>query len=292
MTCKWASYQIHVRKIAGCACTGNAGNVFPHRRFQRKPLVSDPGMHHDTCVTHVPWCMSGLLTCGDGENVSGIPGACAPAILRIWQETHMMSHTYLEDTWLTDAWCKGTWWGQIGWCCRLACRAHHPAGPGSRVGWLTAGWTWRPDWRYGPLSSDPGCHLTPQETAWTLVTPPGWNETKCYRLAIYRGYIQHDCSHSPIMTVAKLRSNFALTHDNPYLALTGELWGVFRELFKEKWPQYIESTIWWVWASFVPSVNWTGDNEWKRDACGSIGARSHDLAFTSPTCYHRTRGTT
>ena len=82
----WTSYQI--RKIAGCACAGNAGNVFPRRRFQRKPIVGDPGMHHGTCVTHVPWCMSGSLTCGDGENVPGIPGACAPAILRIWQEAH------------------------------------------------------------------------------------------------------------------------------------------------------------------------------------------------------------
>ena len=83
---QWASYQI--RKIAGCACAGNAGNVFPRRRFQSKPIVSDPGMHHGTCVTHVPWCMSGSLTCGDGENVPGIPGTCAPAILRIWQEAH------------------------------------------------------------------------------------------------------------------------------------------------------------------------------------------------------------
>ena len=48
----WASYQI--RKIAGCACAGNAGNVFPRRRFQNKPLVNDPDMHHGTCVTHVP----------------------------------------------------------------------------------------------------------------------------------------------------------------------------------------------------------------------------------------------
>ena len=88
----WASYQI--RKIAGCACAGNAGNIFPRRRFQRKPLVSDPGMHHGTCVTHVPWCMSGSLTCGDGENVPGIPGACAPAILRIWQEAH--GHIHFE----------------------------------------------------------------------------------------------------------------------------------------------------------------------------------------------------
>ena len=78
----WASYQI--RKTAVCTCAGNAGNVSPRRRFSRKLPVSDPGMHHGTCVTHVPWCMSGSLTCGCGENVPGIPGACASAILRIW----------------------------------------------------------------------------------------------------------------------------------------------------------------------------------------------------------------
>ena len=47
---------------------------FPRHRFQRKPLVSDPGMHHCTCVTHVPWCMSGSLARGGWENVPGIPG--------------------------------------------------------------------------------------------------------------------------------------------------------------------------------------------------------------------------
>ena len=36
---------------------------FPRHR-QRKPLVSHPGMHHGTCVTHVMWCMSGSLTRG------------------------------------------------------------------------------------------------------------------------------------------------------------------------------------------------------------------------------------
>ena len=40
-----------------------------------KPLVSHPGMHHGTCVTHVPWCMSGSLTHGGQENVLGIPNA-------------------------------------------------------------------------------------------------------------------------------------------------------------------------------------------------------------------------
>ena len=101
-----------MRKIAGCACAGNAGNVFPCLRFQRKPLVSDPGMHYGTWVMHVPWCISGSLTCGDGENVPGIPGACAPAILRIWQEAHGISagetpgttqhngNFYIEISWL------------------------------------------------------------------------------------------------------------------------------------------------------------------------------------------------
>ena len=50
---------------------------FHRHRLQRKPLVGDPDMHHGTCVTHVPWCMSGSLTRDDGENVPGIPGACA-----------------------------------------------------------------------------------------------------------------------------------------------------------------------------------------------------------------------
>ena len=70
----WASYQI--RNIAGGACAGNAGNVFPRRWLQRKLLVSDPGMHDGTCVTHVPWCMLGSLASCGGENVPGIPGAC------------------------------------------------------------------------------------------------------------------------------------------------------------------------------------------------------------------------
>ena len=51
---------------------GMAGN-----RLQRKPLVSHPGMHHGTCATHVPWCMSGSLTRGRWENVPGILGAYA-----------------------------------------------------------------------------------------------------------------------------------------------------------------------------------------------------------------------
>ena len=108
MASSWTSYQI--RKIAGCACAENAGNVSPRRRFQRKPLVSDSGMHHGTCVTHVSWCMSGSLTCGDGENVPGIPGACAPAILRIWQEAHGLTHKH--PRWLRLMSCRIQAWYQ------------------------------------------------------------------------------------------------------------------------------------------------------------------------------------
>ena len=52
----WSSYQIgriavaHVMRIPGT--------------FSPPPRVSDPGMHHGTCVTHVPWCMPGSLISG------------------------------------------------------------------------------------------------------------------------------------------------------------------------------------------------------------------------------------
>ena len=72
---EWASYQI--RKIASCACTGNAGS-FSRHWLQREHLVSDPDMHHGTCFARVPCCMSRSLSCGGGENVPGIPGVCAP----------------------------------------------------------------------------------------------------------------------------------------------------------------------------------------------------------------------
>ena len=53
------------------------GEHYPSYLLQRKPLVGNPGMHHGTCLTHVPWRMSGSLYLGGGENVPGITGACA-----------------------------------------------------------------------------------------------------------------------------------------------------------------------------------------------------------------------
>ena len=36
--------------------------------FSPPTRVSDPDMHHGTCVSHVPWCMPGSLTSGFLEN--------------------------------------------------------------------------------------------------------------------------------------------------------------------------------------------------------------------------------
>ena len=58
-----------------------------------EPLVRDPGMHHGTCVSHLPWCMSGLLTCfGGGKRFPAFPAYVQPAILRIWLEAQLIYH--------------------------------------------------------------------------------------------------------------------------------------------------------------------------------------------------------
>ena len=69
----------------------------------KKPLVSDPGMLHGTCVTHVPWCMSGSLAPRGGENVPSIPGACATR-----------NFTYLARGPLNGVLCPNTWRRQNG----------------------------------------------------------------------------------------------------------------------------------------------------------------------------------
>ena len=54
---------------------GLAGTYYP------SPRVTNPDMRHDTCVTHVQWCMPRSLTGGFlwsrwRGNVPGNPGAC------------------------------------------------------------------------------------------------------------------------------------------------------------------------------------------------------------------------
>ena len=82
MASPWASCQIH--KIAGAHAPGMPGTFSPPR------WVSDLDMHHGTCVTHVPWCMSGSLSSGflwsrpRGKTFPAFPAHAQPAILRIW----------------------------------------------------------------------------------------------------------------------------------------------------------------------------------------------------------------
>ena len=68
LTHRFRPYGLLARyvKVWVCTCAGNVGNVFFRHRLQRRPPISDPGMHHGTCVTHVPWCMSGSPTCDGG----------------------------------------------------------------------------------------------------------------------------------------------------------------------------------------------------------------------------------
>ena len=69
---------------------------FPRHRLQRKPKVSDPDMHYGTCVTRVPWCVSGSLSCGDGKTFPAFPAQAQPAHLRIWQDVHVWIVKYLK----------------------------------------------------------------------------------------------------------------------------------------------------------------------------------------------------
>ena len=62
--------------------------------FSPSPRVSDPDMHHGTCVTHVPWCMPGSLTSSflwsrwREKTLPASPAHAQPAILHIRQEVH------------------------------------------------------------------------------------------------------------------------------------------------------------------------------------------------------------
>ena len=58
--CQWRIHGHRARyiKLLVARAPGMPGTFFPSLR------VSDRDMHHDTCVTHVPWCMPRSLTSG------------------------------------------------------------------------------------------------------------------------------------------------------------------------------------------------------------------------------------
>ena len=90
----------------------NAGNVFHATDFKG----SDPGMHHVTCVTHVPWCMSGSLTSGVGENAPGIPVACTTRNFTYLVRGPCPHEWVLQYTWWHGNTCGiiGPWWWEFG----------------------------------------------------------------------------------------------------------------------------------------------------------------------------------
>ena len=57
------------------------------------------------------------------------------------------------------------------------------------------------------------------------------------QVPLQRGPIDHDIIYSTVVT-AEFKSDFKLTTDTPYLALTGELWGVYCEDLWENWLRY------------------------------------------------------
>ena len=71
------------------------------------PRVFDSGMYHDTCVTHVLWCMpvsltSGILWSRWRGNVLGIPGACATRICLYLVRGPLWSNIVLNRLFLQD----------------------------------------------------------------------------------------------------------------------------------------------------------------------------------------------
>ena len=49
--------------------------------------------------------------------------------------------------------------------------------------------------------------------------------------------------YSTLVTETEHKSEFVFTTDTPYLALTGELWGVYFEKFGESWPPYKDTAL-------------------------------------------------
>ena len=59
-----------------------------------------------------------------------------------------------------------------------------------------------------------------------------------YILFSHRTLIYHEITQGTAMTATNCKPDFKLTTDTPYLALTGELWAVYYDIFEENWPGY------------------------------------------------------
>ena len=81
------------------------------------------------------------------------------------------------------------------------------------------------------------------------------------------------------------RPSFAFTNGTPYLALRGELWGAFREIFKEIWSRYIESTLYFMLQisltenDKIPKELWSVRNGYFRQTCIASSPRIYNFDY-------------
>ena len=82
--------------------------------FSTTPRVSDPDMHHGTCVTHVPWCMLGSLTevsfevvCGENikvNNLSRRHPSIAAILIDHWTHPPGVRNVTSNPSWIPHCW--------------------------------------------------------------------------------------------------------------------------------------------------------------------------------------------
>ena len=66
-----------------------------------------------------------------------------------------------------------------------------------------------------------------------------WRHCNVYLVECHYDAVQYDMIlHTSLPSLRQNIKQFELTKDNPYLALTGELWGVFCEDFGKNWTHY------------------------------------------------------
>ena len=90
---------------------------------------------------------------------------------------------------------------------------------------------------------------------------------------IWQSYIYDNFVNITTQAEAEYKSDFVATKDTPYLALTGELWGVFCEDFVENWLCYNSTAL------YVEDSDPCITNDM---AARSQGIRSHGIGLLCP----------
>ena len=81
-SCSWDSCQICT--LAGCACAGNAGNVFPATNFKGNRQLAIPACITARASRTCRHACRDRLPAVEGKTFPAIPAHAQPAILRIW----------------------------------------------------------------------------------------------------------------------------------------------------------------------------------------------------------------